>query len=412
MGEIKINNWYKKVLVSSVIFLFLGICFIPASEAIINKDNIISNNQGDFFNDDNFDLKIKLLMKIGHVPSISMCVIDSNYSLWYKGYGYSKFLTRQKPTKDTIYLIASISKTVSATALMQLYEKGLFKLDDDVNNYLDFNVRNPYFPNVPVTFRMLLAHRSSLSGNVPKGYFYSSYIKNLRNYPYPMIREIITPNGSLYRDFIWNSYSPGRNADYADIGFILIEHLIEVLSKQKYSDYCKKNIFDPLDMKNTSFNLKDLKRNQLATPYFDIGRIFIPLPIVEGLYGIGGLRTSIDDFSHYVIAHMNDGVYENQRILNESTVDLMHSQQFLNIFYGGIKYGLGFRIWYGNRISKFSPYGHAGCGYGMTAYMGMNRSNDRAILFFMNRAFDFSKLIDIYVYFKIMELLYFNDAFS
>ena len=146
-----------------------------------------------------------------------MCVIDSNYSMWYNGYGFSKFLARQKPTKDTIYLIASISKTVAATALMQLYEKGLFCLDDDVNDFLDFNVRNPDYPSVPVTFRMLLAHRSSLR-NLPKEYFYSCYIKNYRNYPYPMIKEMITPNGSLYNDLVWNSYSPGHYADYTDIG--------------------------------------------------------------------------------------------------------------------------------------------------------------------------------------------------
>jgi CubicO group peptidase (beta-lactamase class C family) len=347
-------------------------------------------------------------MKIGHIPSISMCVIDNNYSLWYKGYGFSKLLTRQKPTKDTIYLIASVSKTVAATALMQLYEKGLFGLDDDVNDYLDFEVRNPNFPNIPVTFRMLLAHRSSLR-NLPKDYFYSCYIKNLRNYPYPMIREMITPSGSLYNEIVWNSNPPGQYTDYTDIGYILIEHLIEVLSKQKFSDYCNQNIFTPLKMENTSFNLKALKRNQMAIPYSEIGRIFIPLPFVEGLYAVGGLRTTIEDFSHFVIAHMNGGMYNDVRILNESTINLMHSQQFLNNYYGGIKYGLGFRIWYGNVISKFRPYGHAGCGYGMTAYFGINSSNDRAVIFFMNKKFDFSRFIDTFVYFSIMGLLYFSD---
>jgi CubicO group peptidase (beta-lactamase class C family) len=411
MGEIKINNCYTKGLVLTVFILFLGLSFIPATEGILNKNNNFIKLQNNFLNDDNFDLKIKILMKIGHVPSISMGVIDDNYSLYYKGYGFSRFLTRQKPTKDTIYLIASVSKTVAATALMQLYEKGFFDLDDDVNDYLDFNVRNPNHPNIPITFRMLLAHRSSLR-NLPKNQFFICYIKNYFNYPYPMIREMITPNGSIYDENVWNSYSPGKYVDYTDMGYILIEHLIEVLSKQKFSDYCNQNIFIPLKMENTSFNLNNLKRKQLAVPYFEIGRIFIPLPFVEGVYAVGGLRTSIEDFSHYVIAHMNNGIYKGFRILNESTVNLMHSQQFLNNFYGGIKYGLGFRIWYGNILSSYKPYGHAGCGYGMTAYMGMNKSNDRAVIFFMNKAFDFSKIIDTVVYFKIMELLYFNDIFS
>ncbi len=61
-------------------------------------------------------------------------------------------------------VIASISKTITATAVMQLWEQGLFELDDDVNDYLPFNVRNPNHPDVPITFRMLLTHTSSING--------------------------------------------------------------------------------------------------------------------------------------------------------------------------------------------------------------------------------------------------------
>lgn len=384
---------------------------IPATEGRLGENKNIKlkekGNNNDYLV---FDLKIKLLMKLAHVPSLSMCVIDDDFNLIYKGYGFSKILTGQRPTKDIIYLVASISKTVCATALMQLYEKGLFDLDDDVNKYLDFEVRNPNHPNVPVTFRMLLAHRSSLAGsNLSLDYIHYCFLRNPKKYPYPMIKEMIIPNGSLYKDFIWNSYTPGSHTDYSSISFILLEHLVEVLSKDKFSNYCKNNIFIPLKMENTSFNLHDLKRNQLAIPYIDFFRIFFPLPIVEGIYAAGGLRSSIEDFSHYVIAHMNGGVWNDVRILNESTVDLMHTQQYMNISHGEAIYGLGFRIWFGNILSRFKPYGHAGCGYGMTTYMGINKSNDRAVIFFMNKAFDFSKKIETFVYFSIMSLLYFNE---
>jgi len=352
-------------------------------------------------------------MKLAHIPSLSMCVIDNDFSMWYKGYGFSKILVRQRPTKDIVYLMASISKTVCATALMQLYEKNLFDLDDDINKYLDFEVRNPNHPNVPITFRMLLAHRSSLAGlSLSINYIYFCYLTHYNKYPYPMIREMITPNGSLYTDAVWNSFAPGTHTDYSSIGFILLEHLLEVISNNKYSNYCKNNIFKPLKMENTSFNLKDLNRKQLAIPYIDILRIFFPLPFVEGLYGVGGLRTSIEDLSHYVIAHMNGGVWNNVRILNESTVELMHTQQYQNSSPGEATFGLGFRIWFGNKLNRFKPYGHAGNGYGMTTYMGINKSNDRAVIFFMNKALDFSNTIDTFVYFKIMELLYFRDISS
>jgi CubicO group peptidase (beta-lactamase class C family) len=65
-------------------------------------------------------------------------------------------------TDKTIQNIGSISKTITATAVMQLWEKGKFKLDDDVNGYLPFKERNPYFPDDPITFRELLTHKSSI----------------------------------------------------------------------------------------------------------------------------------------------------------------------------------------------------------------------------------------------------------
>jgi CubicO group peptidase (beta-lactamase class C family) len=295
---------------------------------------------------------------------------------------------------------------------MQLYDKGLFDLDDDVNDYLEFNVRNPNYPDTPITFRMILSHRSSIGGeDYPLEYIYFCYLKKIKDYPYPTIKEMITPNGSLYKENAWNSFSPGSYVDYSCLSFILIEHLIEVISKQKFSDYCKQNIFLPLDMKNTSFNLNDLKRNQLATPYFDMLRIFIPLPIFEGLYAVGGLRTSIEDFSHYIIAHMNGGIWNGVRILNETTVNLMHTPQYSNSsdeYYK--RFGLGFRIFYGNWSSSIMPYGHAGYGYGMTSFMGINKSNDKAILFFINKALDFSRVKEILVYFRIMQLLFLKNV--
>jgi CubicO group peptidase (beta-lactamase class C family) len=182
---------------------------------------------------------------------------------------------------------------------------------------------------------------------------------------------------------------------------MLLEHLIEFLSKKKFIDYCRENIFIPLKMGNTSFHLKDFKRSQLAISYIDIGPIYFPLPFTEGFYGIGGLKTSIEDFSHYVIAHMNGGVWNGIRILNESTVEMMHTPQYPNSSDGKAKFGLGWFIW-GNS----NHHGHAGCGYGMTSAMVINASNDCAVIFFMNNAINFSNEKEYYIYFKILELFF------
>ena len=100
-------------------------------------------------------------------------------------------------------MVASISKSVTATALLQLYERNMFNLTDDVNKYLDFKVRNPKFPEVNITFKMLLAHQSSLNDNdMLKDWWFSLTSKftsflGYPEYPYPRIKEYLLPNGSL-----------------------------------------------------------------------------------------------------------------------------------------------------------------------------------------------------------------------
>jgi CubicO group peptidase (beta-lactamase class C family) len=393
--------------------LFILTNIIPATAQTLkeNKDTTYENNFNSII-EELFDLQVKLLMKLGRLPSLSLCIIK-NDSYIYKGYGHSNLLTRQKTTQDKVYMIASLTKTVTATALLQLYEQGLFDLDDDVNDYLDFEVRNPYYPEIPITFRMLLAHQSSLSGSKYLTYYLQlCYLKNINRYPYPMIREIIYPEGSLFINSIWNDYAPGSDSDYSSFSFILLEHLVEVISKQKFSNYCKEKIFDPLKMENTSFHLKDFNRNQLAVSYIDIGPIYIPLPFTEGLYGMGGLKSSIDDFSHYLIAHMNGGEWNGIRILNESTIKMMHTPQYPNSSDGGTKYGLGWFIWNGSDSWGFNPHGHSGRGYGMTASMEINQSYDWGIAFFVNNAMDFSKKIQTYVFFKLLELILNNIIYE
>jgi len=95
---------------------------------------------------------------------------------------------------------------------MQLYEKGLFDLDEDVNNYLPFSLRNPHYPDSPITFRMLLSHRSSLAGD-NKFWICLSYVPgdpDIPDYPYPWLKDYLTPNGSAYSPIVWSN-SPVRN---------------------------------------------------------------------------------------------------------------------------------------------------------------------------------------------------------
>ncbi|HEX2996810.1 MAG TPA: serine hydrolase domain-containing protein, partial [Anaerolineales bacterium] len=102
------------------------------------------------------DSAITQEMQSGKVPGAAMLLIRDGKIESAKGYGLADPETGLAMTPDTLFTIASISKTMTATALMTLYEQGAFELDDDINKYLPFEVRNPNFPDKPITFRMPL----------------------------------------------------------------------------------------------------------------------------------------------------------------------------------------------------------------------------------------------------------------
>jgi len=383
----------KKILSIITISHLIICCFGVQGISFEKTSSETTNNVSNYAL---FNQKISFLMKLAKFPSLSACVIDGDEVTWSKGYGFYDLKNQKESNPDTIYLIASITKTIVGTALMQLYEQGYFSLDEDVNNYLPFKVRNPNFPNEPITFRMLLSHTSSLNTNTRNEYYWMNFSGDppFSFFPEPFLEEFLTPGGKYYHEDVWSdNYKPGQRAKYANIGFDLISYLVEILSGEQFLSYCQHNIFDPLSMYNTSFNLSTLNINNVAIPYqYDLGKYYQinELPPYYGdfiltepywrlrCYPAGGLYTTINDLSHFLIAHMNDGIYQNTSILEKETVDLMHTIQPDN----AIQYGLA---WMDYPIGlKYSAMGHGGDIMGVDTWMLYMPSENIGIIYFAN----------------------------
>lgn len=370
----------KKILTLFVIICFLFICLSPTNIGF-NYENSEFSAQKILSNDSFFDKYIALLMKIGHIPSLSACIIKNNSLVWSEGYGYYDLENERIATNNTLYLIASLSKSVTATALMQLVENESYNidLDEDINIFLNFSIRNPNFPDKPITFRMLLAHQSSLSYDEEFEEIWSINPgdPDIPSYPYPMLKEYLTPNGSAYSPKVWSKYYPGEKYLYANIGYSIIGYLVEIVSGQNFNEYCKKHIFYPLEMYNTSFRLRDVDIENLAVPYkYEKGE-YIPYCHYNNIliYPAGSVRTSINDFSNFLITHMNKGVFNGIRILNESTVELMQTIQYPS----KEKWQSGFG-WF----IKRNQYGHGGSSFGYTTNMFVMKNHDTGVMYFIN----------------------------
>lgn len=347
--------------------LFGIVILIVLSSAISSSVEVIDS--------DDFDNKIENLMELGHMPSLVACIVKNNTTAWSKAYGFSHFYREINSTVDTVYPIASVTKSITATAIMQIIENESYdiNLDDNVSEYLPFNLKNPRYPEVNITYRMLLAHQSSLRENFFKFVIYNRILNNPDNW---LKKFFNNPRN-------WYNYAPGEGVCYS-IGTIILGLIIENVTNQSYEDYCREHIFNPLKMWNTSFYFPDFDKNNLACPYLWIGGKLFPylllpyiqVPAIE--FPFGGLKSTVLDLSHYLIMHTSGGVYNGVRVLNESSVEEMHRDQYPGYYDSGFFHGLG---WYGNETYG----GHSGSAIGGKTVIRMRYSDKVGVIYFWNQ---------------------------
>jgi len=155
-------------------------------------------------------------------------------------------------TDETTVMLASVSKLLTWTALIMLMDSGKFGIDDPINDALPFDVMNPRFQNVAITYRHLFAHTSGIKDSWD-GYLYGSDCPNDPMNPYPAtLSEIIkekTKGNSK-----WTNNKPGSKYTYSNYGCALGALLVERHSGFSFSDFTKKFIFDPLQMTSTRWS--------------------------------------------------------------------------------------------------------------------------------------------------------------
>ncbi len=158
-------------------------------------------------------------------------LIKDGKIIYHKSLGY-KDLENSIPLADgDLFRIASISKSFTATAIMQLVEKGKIELEGDVSDYIGFKVRNPNFPDTKITIKMLLSHSSSL--NDSEGYF------NL---------NVINPDSSKSWTKAYNYYKPGTKYEYCNLGFNTLGTILERVSGERFDKYIVNHILKPLKL--------------------------------------------------------------------------------------------------------------------------------------------------------------------
>jgi len=316
------------------------------------------------FTDDELDTFITEYMEEHHIPSFSGAIVKDNTVIWQKAYGTAKFEPYTPAADSILYMLASISKTPVSVAVMQLWEQGYFELDDNVSDYLPWEVVHPEYPESPITFRMILTHTSGIKDN----WIVMTMLYSIGDSPIPLgeyLEEYLVPGGRYYYPNInFSNWEPGTGYSYSNEAVSLAAYLVEAISGMPFDEYCNENIFQPLGMDETAWFLADLDTNNIAMPYGWSGHEYEPY----GYYGYpdypsGQLRTSAPQLLDFLSMFMNGGELNGVRILESATVDSMKERQYI-----GIASGQGL-IWYYLTLGDRQLLGHGGGDAGVSTEM-------------------------------------------
>jgi CubicO group peptidase (beta-lactamase class C family) len=269
-------------------------------------------------------------MQWAHIPGLSAVIVKDGRIVWQGAYGFRDSAKKHPVTPDSLFELASVSKTVLAVAVLQLVEQGKLALDGDVSAALPFRVRNPNFPDRPITLRMLLAHVSGIMDNWPVIKAHS-----VENADAPVslsdwFRGYLTAGGAWYsREANFSRNPPGRAFTYSNQAAALSALAVEGTSGERFDRYCQAHIFAPLGMPETSYRLAELDPSHIAMPqawdrgsFVELGHHGFPD------YPAGTLRTSAPQLAHFLLMVMNGGAYRGVRLLATTTVRQMLMPQY------------------------------------------------------------------------------------
>jgi CubicO group peptidase (beta-lactamase class C family) len=311
------------------------------------------------------EFELTKIMDKFHAVGLSVAVVKNGDIIYSNSFGL-KNIENNVPLKNSdLFRIASISKSFSATSIMQLVEAGKVSLNDDFSDLIGFKVRNPKYPNTIITLKMVLSHTSSI--NDKEGYFSLDYIDPSKN-----------PNW----ENCYNDYEPGKGYEYCNLNFNMVGTVIEKLSGTRFDNYVKLNILDPLGLYG-GYCIDSLDNSRFATLYnYDSqSNKFTASPaaydprseeIENYIMGYstplfsptGGMKTSAIDLAKYMTMHMNKGNYKGVKIISNESAETMQTP---------VSEGYGLAILTtDNLIPGKSMKGHTGSAYGLYSAMFFN----------------------------------------
>ena len=301
----------------------------------------------------------------------TVIIVKDNKVVYHKAFGYANEASKTPMPENAIYRIMSQTKAITSLAIMQLYEQGKINLDQKVSDFIpsfknptvlkDFNAADSSYTTIAakreITIRDLLTHTSGIdytdigSKNMSAIYTKAGVPSGLGNFKESLL-EKMTKLGTLPL-----VHQPGEKFTYG-LNSDLLGCIVEIVSGTTLENYFQKNIFDPLGMKDTYFNVPASKANRMPTVYTEneakqiiewsptFRNLNPNYPLVPKTYfsGGAGLSSTAYDYAIFLQMILNQGKYNGKQIIAPRTAAIMISPQMDFKTNGNDDFSLGFSI--------------------------------------------------------------------
>ena len=344
------------------------------------------------------------------IPGLAMAMVHGDSMVMSKGYGWADIEMGIAMSGSTVVPIASVTKPIIAAAVLQLCEKKKIDLDDAINAYLPFAVLNPRFPDKKITIKQILTHTSSI-GNGPclwRLYHCGDPDVTLEEWAQGYFMD----DGQFYDPGNFFEFSPGNGHGYSNAGYGLLAYLVEIISGLSLEDYCNTEIFDPLGMSETTFHLKNVDSARLSGLYAfesewdlegdlierhgistSIGELDVLCPYSSPVLGAGGLYTSVNQLSRFMIALMNNDNVEDTRILTTGSATMMNTPLVERDSMSGWFHDFGLGLYSVSLDNGESVWGHSGADPGISSFMFFNVDIKLGVIAVTNSYVDIRNII-------------------
>lgn len=306
------------------------------------------------------------------LPGATLSVVHDQELVWAAGFGWADVERRVSATPDTLYRIASITKTFTATAILQLRDAGRLQLDDPLTRHLPwFSIPTKHSDAPPITIRHLLTHTAGLPREAAFPYWTDFVFPTAERLREGLMRQ----EGILATETQWK---------YSNLGLALAGDVVEAVSGEPYADYVQRHILDPLEMTATAVRAPDPADRRLARPYGrrmpDGSRGAAPHVDTLAIGAAANMTTSVMDLARFAMLQFRDGPAGGAQILRGSTLREMQRIHWLEPDWQA-GWGLGFRI---QRVSGKTSFGHGGSLPGYRTQLRMWPADKLAVIAMTN----------------------------